>query len=236
MDSPSRVGPSFPSIFMGTSFHLFVSLLSSLFLAASPPSEAHPCFPSQNALLVRPFSVRTRCPSVRPSADPSGERARPTRGREDSPGEVFQCFDDVLPKLRCPGGAPGRCAVGRDPKSLACSACIAGYRCGAAQHRKVESICFGQLLGRSEFNQPVCFWVGTDGHFQGSYFTGPSRTRSSEHFVGLRWPTRCSAARSPPTRSHQEGCISCESHGAWSHVVVLLYLALHVSLIGVVAA
>eukprot|EP00913_Durusdinium_trenchii_P009588 g9008.t1 len=89
-------------------------------------------------------------------------RARPTRGREDSPGEVFQCFDDVLPKLRCPGGAPGRCAVGRDPKSLACSACIAGYR------------------------------------------------------------------------SHQEGCISCESHGAWSHVVVLLYLALHVSLIGVV--
>ncbi|CAK9027819.1 unnamed protein product [Durusdinium trenchii] len=81
---------------------------------------------------------------------------------QDSPGEVFQCFDDVLPKLRCPGGAPGRCAVGRDPKSLACSACIAGYR------------------------------------------------------------------------SHQEGCISCESHGAWSHVVVLLYLALHVSLIGVV--
>eukprot|EP00439_Symbiodinium_sp_Y106_P044569 s4027_g5.t1 len=43
----------------------------------------------------------------------------------DSPGEVYECFGN---KLRCPGGQPGTCALGRDTDSVSCYDCLPGLR------------------------------------------------------------------------------------------------------------
>jgi len=47
----------------------------------------------------------------------------------ESPNDIFQCFGYAYtrPSSRCPGGPAGTCAHGRDPGSLACSACLPGY-------------------------------------------------------------------------------------------------------------
>ncbi|CAL1154799.1 unnamed protein product [Cladocopium goreaui] len=43
--------------------------------------------------------------------------------RPEEPGAVYRCFEEPV---RCPGGEPGTCAVGRDTSAVACSACLPG--------------------------------------------------------------------------------------------------------------
>ncbi|CAE8722883.1 unnamed protein product, partial [Polarella glacialis] len=45
----------------------------------------------------------------------------------DSPGSVFKCYGDAK---RCPGGAPGTCAPGRDNETVACISCKSGLSPG----------------------------------------------------------------------------------------------------------
>ncbi|CAE8629313.1 unnamed protein product [Polarella glacialis] len=45
----------------------------------------------------------------------------------DSPGSVFKCYGDAR---RCPGGAPGTCAPGRDNETVACISCKSGLSPG----------------------------------------------------------------------------------------------------------
>lgn len=46
----------------------------------------------------------------------------------DDPGFVFACFGND--HTRCPGGAPGTCAAGRDVTSLTCQACLPNMKHG----------------------------------------------------------------------------------------------------------
>eukprot|EP00435_Cladocopium_sp_Y103_P026252 s1980_g6.t1 len=44
--------------------------------------------------------------------------------RPDDPRHIFQCYGATA--LRCPGGAAGSCAAGRDANSVTCAACLPG--------------------------------------------------------------------------------------------------------------
>ena len=70
----------------------------------------------------------------------------------EDPGSVFRCYGDAS---RCPGGRPGTCAFGRDPGSVACSACLPGLRpsgaacepCGGGDYAIVVLVMFFILGG-----------------------------------------------------------------------------------------
>lgn len=60
----------------------------------------------------------SRCPGSNELLLKPGYFSKP-----EAPGDVFRCYGR---SRRCPGGAPGNCAAGRDSNSLSCTSCLPG--------------------------------------------------------------------------------------------------------------